>query len=216
MKVWFVDRDGTVMRDVGYCNSVEKLCIYCDATDAIARALKAGIKVAIVSNQSGVARGMVTPEALVDISVEIATVVGQYRSFDAQGYVRKPFWAEWSCEQAARWPMPLLLPVDVKVPNWFGALTKWAELLFVYCPHHPDQMCSCRKPQIGMAIAALCYWYGKDWHGTMQQLAAGNVPRWMSDIEAVVFGDKQSDKEFASGLPFEAQYGRHEAFVWLP
>ncbi len=53
-----LDRDGTVIVDHGYVGSVDRVEFIDGAPDAIASFNRAGIPVAIVSNQAGVARGL--------------------------------------------------------------------------------------------------------------------------------------------------------------
>jgi len=52
-----LDRDGTIIVDHGYVGSVERVDFIAGAAEAIASFNRAGIPVAVVSNQSGVARG---------------------------------------------------------------------------------------------------------------------------------------------------------------
>jgi D-glycero-D-manno-heptose 1,7-bisphosphate phosphatase len=61
----FVDRDGTLIEEVGFLDRVERLAFYPWTTDAIRALNHAGLRVVVVSNQSGVARGLFT-EAVVD------------------------------------------------------------------------------------------------------------------------------------------------------
>jgi D-glycero-D-manno-heptose 1,7-bisphosphate phosphatase len=61
----FVDRDGTLIEEVGYLDRVDRLALYPWTTDAIRALNRAGIPIVLVSNQSGVARGFFT-EAVVD------------------------------------------------------------------------------------------------------------------------------------------------------
>ena len=56
--VLFVDRDGVLIEDRGYVGSVAQTHIYPDAPAAIAAARALGYRVAIVTNQSGIARGL--------------------------------------------------------------------------------------------------------------------------------------------------------------
>lgn len=60
----FLDRDGTVCEEVGYVNHIDRLRLYPWAASAIRRLNLARFKVVIVTNQSGVARGLF-PESLV-------------------------------------------------------------------------------------------------------------------------------------------------------
>jgi D,D-heptose 1,7-bisphosphate phosphatase len=52
-----LDRDGTIIIDYGYVGSVERVKFIQGAPEAIARFNRAGIPVAVLTNQSGVARG---------------------------------------------------------------------------------------------------------------------------------------------------------------
>lgn len=61
----FMDRDGTLIEEVGYLDRVDRIALYPFATDAIRALNRAGIRVVMVTNQSGVARGFFT-EAVVE------------------------------------------------------------------------------------------------------------------------------------------------------
>lgn len=52
-----LDRDGTIIVDHGYVGSIERVDFIDGAPEAIARFNRAGIPVAVVTNQAGVARG---------------------------------------------------------------------------------------------------------------------------------------------------------------
>ncbi len=60
----FLDRDGTICEEMGYLNHISRLRIFPFAADAIARLNRAGFPVIVITNQSGVARG-IFPESLV-------------------------------------------------------------------------------------------------------------------------------------------------------
>jgi D-sedoheptulose 7-phosphate isomerase/D-glycero-D-manno-heptose 1,7-bisphosphate phosphatase len=53
-----LDRDGTIIVDHGYVGSVDRVEFIDGAADAIATFNRAGIPVAVVTNQAGVARGL--------------------------------------------------------------------------------------------------------------------------------------------------------------
>ena len=55
--VLFVDRDGVLIEDRGYVGSAAETRVYPDAPEAVAAARTLGYRVAIVTNQSGIARG---------------------------------------------------------------------------------------------------------------------------------------------------------------
>jgi heptosyltransferase-2 len=60
----FLDRDGTLNRDSGYVKAAEELELFPDTVEAVARLSRAGARVVVITNQSGVARGIITTAAL--------------------------------------------------------------------------------------------------------------------------------------------------------
>jgi len=60
----FLDRDGTTNRDTGYIKTPGELQIFPGAVEAVARLKRAGARVVVVTNQSGVGRGLFSLEAL--------------------------------------------------------------------------------------------------------------------------------------------------------
>jgi D-glycero-D-manno-heptose 1,7-bisphosphate phosphatase len=60
----FLDRDGTINREVHYLRKAEELELLPGAGQAIHRLNELGVKVVVVTNQSGVARGYLTEEQL--------------------------------------------------------------------------------------------------------------------------------------------------------
>lgn len=63
----FLDRDGTMIEDVGYLNRVEDIVFYPWTVDAIRALNRGGLPVIVVTNQSGIARGYLTEPILEDI-----------------------------------------------------------------------------------------------------------------------------------------------------
>jgi D-glycero-D-manno-heptose 1,7-bisphosphate phosphatase len=53
----FLDRDGTINEEMGYINHLSRFQVFPQAAPAIRRLNEAGLKVVVISNQSGVARG---------------------------------------------------------------------------------------------------------------------------------------------------------------
>lgn len=57
----FLDRDGTLNTDVGYLHRLEDLELYPWTTDAVRLLKRAGYTLVIVTNQSGIAHGLIDP-----------------------------------------------------------------------------------------------------------------------------------------------------------
>jgi D-glycero-D-manno-heptose 1,7-bisphosphate phosphatase len=60
----FLDRDGTIIEEVGYLDRPDRLDLYPWSIAAIRALNLAGLRVVLVTNQSGIARGFFTPEML--------------------------------------------------------------------------------------------------------------------------------------------------------
>jgi D-glycero-D-manno-heptose 1,7-bisphosphate phosphatase len=56
----FLDRDGTLIEEKEYLSDPEKVALFADAAEALLSLQAAGLKLFIVSNQSGVGRGFFT------------------------------------------------------------------------------------------------------------------------------------------------------------
>ena len=56
----FLDRDGTIIRDVNYLSRAEEVELLPGAAEAIARLNHASVPVIVITNQSGIARGLFT------------------------------------------------------------------------------------------------------------------------------------------------------------
>jgi D-glycero-D-manno-heptose 1,7-bisphosphate phosphatase len=54
----FLDRDGTMIEDVGYLDALSRIAFYPWTVDAIRALNHAGFPVVVVTNQSGIARGL--------------------------------------------------------------------------------------------------------------------------------------------------------------
>jgi len=66
-KAVFLDRDGTMVRDVHYCSRVEDFELLPSVSEAVKLLNDDGFKVVVVTNQSGIARGYFTEEVLAKI-----------------------------------------------------------------------------------------------------------------------------------------------------
>ena len=101
----FVDRDGTLNPDVNYLSSPDAFELFPQVPESVARLNRAGLKVILVTNQSGLARGYFSLGDLEAIHEKLKS-----------GLARSKAWLDG----------------------------------IVFCPHHPDARCRCRKPNPGM------------------------------------------------------------------
>ncbi|TDQ51123.1 D-glycero-beta-D-manno-heptose 1,7-bisphosphate 7-phosphatase [Permianibacter aggregans] len=105
-KCVILDRDGVINHDSdSYIKSLEEWSPICGSISAIAELCKLGLTVCVATNQSAVARGLMTEESLLRIHEHLKTLVK-----DAGGCIKE----------------------------------------IHYCPHHPQDNCTCRKPNSGM------------------------------------------------------------------
>jgi HAD superfamily hydrolase (TIGR01662 family) len=70
------DRDGTLIRDVPYNGNPDAVEPMPGAREALQRVRDAGIAIGIVSNQSGVGRGLITPAQLSRVNKRVEEIVG--------------------------------------------------------------------------------------------------------------------------------------------
>jgi heptosyltransferase-2 len=70
----FLDRDGTTNRDTGYIKTPDELQIFPGAVEAVARLKQAGARVVMITNQSGVGRGLFSTETLAAIHARLRAV----------------------------------------------------------------------------------------------------------------------------------------------
>jgi histidinol-phosphate phosphatase family protein len=66
-KAVFLDRDGTIAKDVHYCRRVEDFELLPTVPEAVKLLNDNGFKVVVITNQSGIARGYFTEETLARI-----------------------------------------------------------------------------------------------------------------------------------------------------
>jgi HAD superfamily hydrolase (TIGR01662 family) len=70
------DRDGTLVEDVPYNGDPARVRLVDGAADAVRRLRVAGVKVGVVTNQSGIARGLVTREQARSVNARIEQLLG--------------------------------------------------------------------------------------------------------------------------------------------
>jgi D-glycero-D-manno-heptose 1,7-bisphosphate phosphatase len=113
----FLDRDGTINRDVGYPNSYGMIKIFSYSFAAVRKINEAGFLSVIVTNQSGVGKGFIEEKNLHNIHQKMRLAFSKKKAYFDGIY---------------------------------------------YCPHYelsemPEyrKVCSCRKPNLGMAQQAV-------------------------------------------------------------
>ncbi|MGQ0695333.1 MAG: lipopolysaccharide heptosyltransferase II [Nitrospiraceae bacterium] len=106
----FLDRDGTLNLDHGYIRSPDQFELLPGVSQALARLKQAGARLIVVTNQSGIARGLLS---LGDLD-----------------------------------------RVHGKMRQLLHAGSASLDAIYV-CPHHPDEGCSCRKPETGLIEQAV-------------------------------------------------------------
>ena len=127
----FLDKDGTIIEDKNYLNSFDDLVVLPRAKESLHKLKQAGFTLIGVTNQSGIARGIVDEQFVQDSNKRLEET----------------------------------LMIDD----------------FYYCPHHPDDKCSCRKPEPLMALQA-------------------RLNHKINLKESYVIGDKESDALLAAKI----------------
>ena len=133
-----LDRDGTIIKDKHYLADPAGVELLPGVGDALAALARQGVSFFLVSNQSGVGRGMFGLEAVLTCNERLAA---------------------------------LLAPYDVRFAD------------MVFCPHAPEEKCSCRKPATGM------------WQ-TLEQRHG------LDAATCLMIGDKEEDMRFAAAAGF--------------
>jgi heptosyltransferase-2 len=105
-----LDRDGTLNYDPGYLKIAADLKLLDGVGPALARLKRVGAKLVVVTNQSGVGRGILTLKDLEAIHARLQGLLEQ------EGVALDAIY---------------------------------------FCPHHPDDGCRCRKPNVGMVERAV-------------------------------------------------------------
>jgi D-glycero-D-manno-heptose 1,7-bisphosphate phosphatase len=73
----FLDRDGTIIEEVGYLDRAERVEFYPWTIDAIRTFNRAGLAVVMISNQSGVARGFFTETVVDRVHAHMAAMLAE-------------------------------------------------------------------------------------------------------------------------------------------
>src|SRR6185437_12050805 len=72
----FIDRDGTIMEDTDYCSHPKDVRIFPGVLDALRRLKSRGFKLIIITNQSGIGRGLFTLDQYRAVEAELLEQLG--------------------------------------------------------------------------------------------------------------------------------------------
>ncbi len=116
----FLDRDDTLIEDPGYINHPGQVKLLPGAAQAVRKLREKGFKLVVVSNQSGVARGIVSEEVLEQIHSRLKELLAEQQAYVDKIYYC-PYHPDGSIEQYRK-------ESDMRKPNP-GMLLKAAEEL---------------------------------------------------------------------------------------
>ncbi len=126
----FIDRDGTIAKDVPYCSRPQDFQLLPMAGDGIRLLNKSGVKVIMITNQSGIARGYFTKAMLSRIHRKMKGDLAQYRAhIDAIFYC--PHHPDNHCD--CRKPKPALIyraakKHDIELSQSFFVGDQWHDV----------------------------------------------------------------------------------------
>jgi D-glycero-D-manno-heptose 1,7-bisphosphate phosphatase len=102
----FLDRDGTLNVDHGYVRAIDQLSWLPGAIDALRTCQALGFKLFIVTNQSGIGRGMFTDEAMQSLHEHMTSALRQ-QGVEIQAIYHCPHAPDDAC--SCRKPQPRLI-----------------------------------------------------------------------------------------------------------
>jgi histidinol-phosphate phosphatase family protein len=118
----FLDRDGTIIEDRGYTRLASDVALLPGVADALARFHEAGFRLVVVSNQSGVARGLISPNELEQVHARVLAILkSKGIQLDGAYYCTHAPWDGCPCRK----PMPALFfkaaeELDLDLPRSFA------------------------------------------------------------------------------------------------
>ena len=85
----FFDRDGTLMEEVHYCGDPARVRVFPGVSEALRKLKEAGLLTFIITNQSGIARGLITEAQYHAVQEELLRQIGA-GSIDAAYFCADP------------------------------------------------------------------------------------------------------------------------------
>lgn len=77
----FLDRDGNINKDVGYPNSYDLIDIFPSSFKAVRKINEAGFLAVIITNQSGIGRGLIQEKSLLEIHKKMQAAFEKHKAF---------------------------------------------------------------------------------------------------------------------------------------
>lgn len=98
----FLDRDGTLMADTGYIREPSDVVLVPGATEALRRLRDSGFCLVLVSNQSGIGRGIITEEEAASVHAELERLLAREgTTLDGAYYCPHAPWDGCACRKPA-------------------------------------------------------------------------------------------------------------------
>ena len=82
MKAFFFDRDGTLNIDTGYINNPDNMTLFPGAVDILKYIKSLGYKIFIISNQSGIGRGLIKAKEYRKVNERFLSLAGGHNIID--------------------------------------------------------------------------------------------------------------------------------------
>jgi D-glycero-D-manno-heptose 1,7-bisphosphate phosphatase len=73
----FLDRDGTLIEEVGYLDRIERLQLYPETVDALRVLQHAGLRLIVATNQSGIAQGLFSEAFVRDLHQHLSELLAR-------------------------------------------------------------------------------------------------------------------------------------------
>jgi D-glycero-D-manno-heptose 1,7-bisphosphate phosphatase len=73
----FLDRDGTLIEEVGYLDRIDRLRLFPETVDALRLLQRAGLRLIVATNQSGIAQGLFTERFVHDLHGHLTGLLAQ-------------------------------------------------------------------------------------------------------------------------------------------
>jgi D-glycero-D-manno-heptose 1,7-bisphosphate phosphatase len=105
----FLDRDGTLIEEVGHLGEPNRVLVLPGVPDALRRFAGAGFALVVVSNQAGVARGLFTEDAVRAVNAHAAELLRSLGAPDIDGWYFCPHHPEFTGPCDCRKPGPGML-----------------------------------------------------------------------------------------------------------